>query len=287
MAQRVRIAAVGEVDEDLYLDELPASEGAPGGRDVGRLGGISVNFARAARWAGAEVAVYAAVGDDARGTRLRHWLEDAQLDAHVRVLPGASASQRIRVEGSGERRFCGFDPGVLAAYRLHPHELEELRDFDLIALPWSPEGAELFTQVATAPLQRARLVADFSQDSATDPDDPVGWLTPHLGPGSRLAAAFVGGRQEFVEPLRSLSRRTEATIVLTAGAHGAFALYRGEGLHQPTLARDLVDTTGCGDAFQGAFCARWCTGAPLADALQMGARCAALVAARRGAAVPR
>jgi fructoselysine 6-kinase len=283
MAQRVRIAAVGEVDEDLYLDELLVSEGSPSGPDVGRLGGISVNFARAARWAGAEVTVYAALGDDARGARLRRWLEDAHLAARVRVLPGASASQRIRVEASGERRFCGFDPGVLTAYRLEPHEIAELDDFDLVALPWSPEGAELFTQVATAPLQRARLVADFSQDSATDPDDPVGWLTPHLGAGSRLAAAFVGGRREFVEPLRSLSRRTEATIVLTAGAQGAFALYRGEVLHQPTLARDLVDTTGCGDAFQGAFCARWCEGAPLADALQMGARCAALVAARRGA----
>ena len=274
MASGVRIAAVGDVVLDQYL---PAAEAE------GRLGGISVNFARCARLAGAHVELYGAIGTDDRARRLAGELALAGLDAHVRSIPGPSALQKIRLAPDGERIFCGFDPGILAGYRLSAAELGELSSFDVVALTCSAELGQVFDQVVQADLgARALKVADFSQESpGGDPDRPETWVRPHL---DRLAVAFVGGRPDFLEPLRLLSESTDTVLVLTVGAAGAHALHRGRALHQPSVARTIVDTTGCGDAFQGAFTATYFGGGSLEQALAAGADCAAVVAGRIGAA---
>ena len=99
MARRLRLAAVGEIVEDVYLPE---------GRRF--LGGISANFGRGAARAGAEATLFAAVGNDERGDRLRALLPPAGIEARIRTLPGPSAEQKIRIAADGERVFCGFDP---------------------------------------------------------------------------------------------------------------------------------------------------------------------------------
>jgi fructoselysine 6-kinase len=261
-----RIAAVGEVAEDVYL---PDGEG--------HLGGISCNFARAAMRAGARAALYAAVGDDERGARVRGALAAIDLaELRLRVLPGATARQHVRVAADGERVFCGFDAGVLGEYRLSDAELAELTGYEAVAVPCSPESAAVFAQCLGLP-PSVRLVADFSQDSLADIESV---LRQH---GERLAVAFVGATTAAQEPLARLAADTGLLVVLTAGAAGAYALGPGPALHQPSVARSIVDTTGCGDAFQGAFTASWLRGAPLAESLRAGAELAALIASRRGA----
>ncbi len=43
-------------------------------------------------------------------------------------------------------------------------------------------------------------------------------------------------------------------IVVTLGAQGSYAYYNGESYYQPALsATKVIDTTGCGDAYQAAF----------------------------------
>ena len=182
------------------------------------------------------------------------------------MLSGSSALQRIQLAEDGERIFCGFEPGVLTGYRLTDAELAELPGFDVLALSCSPELAGVFAQVmALDPGGRTRRVADFSQDSpGGDPAHPETWLAPHV---DRLTVAFVGGQPTFLEPLARLSATTDAVLVLTVGARGAYALERGRVVHQPSVARTIVDTTGCGDAFQGAFTAAYFGGAGLEVAL--------------------
>jgi sugar/nucleoside kinase (ribokinase family) len=265
---RERIAAIGEIAEDHYIDD--------GNR---LLGGISANFARAAASVGARVTLFGAVGDDPRGTRLLERLRKSGLDAQVRVLPGRSACQRIRVAKNGERVFCGFEAGVVVDYVLLGTELEALAAYDAVALPCSPESRLVFEQCMSELPPKVWRIADFSQDTLAG--DAEGWIEPHA---ERLRIAFVGGTRDFAEPLRALSKRVETLVVLTAGAAGAFAFAAGEAYHQPSLARTIVDTTGCGDAFQAAFTVRYLESRTIADALHSGAALAARVASRVGAA---
>jgi len=269
MASSLRIAAVGEVALELFLPE--------GDR---HLGGISANFARGVTAEGARGALFASVGDDARGEYLRGELERVGLDClAVRVVRGRSAEQRIEVQPDGERRFVGFDAGVGQGYELNAAELAQLERYDAVAVPCSPESEKVFAQCLALPLG-ARLVADFSRDSpSAAPDRPQDWVAPHL---ARLEVAFVGGCEAFRAPLRELSRRGGGPIVLTAGAAGAFAFVAGQETHQASLADRVVDTTGCGDAFQAAFTVSHLRGEAIEDALRAGAALAARVAARRG-----
>jgi sugar/nucleoside kinase (ribokinase family) len=270
MATGVRIAAVGEVVEDCYQD---------GQRS---LGGISLNFARAAARLGAQCSLYAAVGDDDRGGRIHAALTaEPSIRKRVRTLPGVSAEQRIRMAADGERIFCGFEAGVMLDYQLSDDELRELTTFDAIALPCSPESKRVFEQCMAAKLS-APIVADFSQESpAGEPDDPASWIAPHV---SGLRVAFVGGDASMLQPLRALSSSADVLIVLTVGASGAYAFDRGEQHHQASLATNVVDTTGCGDAFAAGFTVAHIGGASVAAALLAGSELAANVAAKYGAA---
>lgn len=259
------LAAVGEICEDLYLPE-----GVP------RPGGIASNFAFHAGCAGTPAVLVAAVGEDEAGARLLEALVGAPIDAsRVRRLPGTSTTQRLRVE-RGERIFCGYEPGVAASLRLDAEDERVLARCDAIAC--SDGLPELLARcVELGP----RVVCDFSQDTdGNAPGRPDQWLAPWV---DRLAVAFVGGDPSFAEPLAALARSTRCLVVLTAGAAGALAFEGERRALQPALPVTVVDTNGCGDAFQGAFTAAWVAGASIEQALAAGARRAAAVASTYGA----
>lgn len=253
MAARLRIAAVGEVGLDRFVD-----------RGVETLGGCSCNLARAAAAEGADAALFAPVGDDPRGAEVRGRLAATALHLRVRTEPGVTALQRIRSEPDGERRFCGWEPGVVASYQLTPDERAELATYDVIAIGDTPAWEQCLA------LAGPRRTADFSQDAGTP------WRF------TGLDIAFVGGTPADLERLRP--RASPATLlVLTAGAAGAWAITPERVVHQPTLATAIVDTTGCGDAFQGAFAVARFSGASLEQSLRAAAQAAARAAGRLGA----
>jgi len=255
MATRLRIAAVGEISRDRYID-----------RDVTTLGGCSANFARAAAGAGAEAWLYAPVGNDELGRDALSALARTTIQLRVRVEHGATAMCPIRIAATGERQFCGWQPGVVASYRLNDAELAELATMDVIALADTPAWEQCIS------LRGPKLVGDFSQDQPMDRDF------------SGLHLAFVGGRTDDLDRLKPLAR--DRVVVLTAGAAGAWALRGNEVVFQPTVAATIVDTTGCGDAFQGAFTATYFAprdGGDLTAALLAGARAAASIIAHVGA----
>ncbi len=267
-----RVAAVGEIVEDHYLDD--------GARF---LGGISVNFARCARFAGAEAAVYAPIGDDARAERLWPLLASTGLTLRVRRAAGVTPEQRIVVGPDGERGFCGFDAGVLGDYLPSDEELDEIAQYDAVAVPCSLESRRAFRCIAAQAWAPDKLIADFSQDSPDgQPDRPDSWVAPWA---DRIRIAFVGGAAHHARALCALSRRVAPLIVLTAGEAGAFAFSRGRSWHQPTVAERVVDTTGCGDAFQAGFSVCQLDGGDIVASLRAGAELAARVARQRGIAV--
>lgn len=61
-----------------------------------------------------------------------------------------------------------------------------------------------------------------------------------------------------------------ATVVLTAGSQGAWAKNKHEHLHIQVKDKEIVDTTGAGDAFASGFTAAHILHLPLAECLQWG-----------------
>jgi sugar/nucleoside kinase (ribokinase family) len=85
--------------------------------------------------------------------------------------------------------------------------------------------------------------------------------------------------EEIVERvLHCLVEKTAAQLIVTDGAHGSWALTEDGVFHQPAFAVSAVDTTGCGDAFHGAYGAGLLGGLPLHGRMELAAWVASQVA---------
>ena len=77
--------------------------------------------------------------------------------------------------------------------------------------------------------------------------------------------------------LRRLAKKTTAQLIVTDGVRGSWALSDDNLLHQPAFSVVTVDTTGCGDAFHGAYGAGLLGGLPLSSRMELAAWVAAQV----------
>jgi ribokinase len=244
-------------------------------RGARRPGGIAYNFAVSAAREGADAVLVSCVGTDAAGERLVASMKEVGLDSTwVTRLDGRSTTQSLRID-AGERCFFGYDAGVLTRLRLSTPAKAMLRRMDVLACA---DGAPAL--LADCMGLGVKVACDFSKDTDGNTGRPAAeWVGPLL---DRLSLTFVGGSIDDVDALERLAASAPGPIVLTAGGHGAWAFLRGAHCHQPSLAREIVDTTGCGDAFQGAFTARHFAGDGLSECLFAGAQAAARIASLRG-----
>jgi len=73
-------------------------------------------------------------------------------------------------------------------------------------------------------------------------------------------------------------------VVVTCGADGCWYLEPGSATprHQPAFTVKVVDTTGCGDVFHGAYATGLARGMPVAERIRFAAAAAALKATQTG-----
>jgi fructoselysine 6-kinase len=265
----LRIVSVGECTIDHYLDLK---------QDF--IGGISLNFAVHSKRCGAEkVSLVSRIGND-HGARILQKLAKEGIDtSHVSVQPGATARQNIELTADGERVFPpgGYLPGVLEFYSLEETAVHFIQRHNVLVSALFKQIEPLFRQVMeTIPFEGWR-VADFLDLADYD----IGIVEQIL---RQLTIAFLSVDYEMVEQLRPLSRKAGGLIVVTLGKEGSAALRKGEPMFQPAVRPDkVVDTTGCGDAFQAAFTVSYWRNGDLQRALEDGAQWAADVLRHRGA----
>ena len=103
-------------------------------------------------------------------------------------------------------------------------------------------------------------------------------LTPNGTEATQLS-----GEADPEAAARALTARTGAPVVVTVGADGAL-LAHGDALERiPAPRVEAVDTTGAGDAFNGALASALAGGAALADAVREAVAVAADAVQRPGA----
>ena len=67
------------------------------------------------------------------------------------------------------------------------------------------------------------------------------------------AAQALTGKETIEECTLALDKLTDAQVVITDGANGSYSVDNGELIHQTAYKVNVVDTTGCGDAFHAAY----------------------------------
>lgn len=96
------------------------------------------------------------------------------------------------------------------------------------------------------------------------------------------AARLLTGRRDPADVLSELRHWTAGQVIVTDGERGSWAATGSEVLHQPAICISPVDTTGCGDAFHGAYASALLDGLPLCLRMEFAAWVASQVALHMG-----
>ena len=285
-----RIVVVGSYNHDVSLavSRLPA----PGETclSLGRLespGGKGSNQAIQAARAGASVAMVAAIGRDGPGDQALGLWGAEGIDARgvARLAEVGTGMAMILVDAAAENVIV-VDSGANA--HLAPAHIDAaasaISESRLVL-------AQLETPVASTirafELARAAGAATLL-NAAPAPEliDPALLALTDILIVNEGEGRAISGAAEALAIGENLAGRVARCAVVTLGAAGAMLFEPGRPVHAlAPPAVDVVDTTGAGDAFTGAFAARWAADGDAAAALAWGVAAGALACTARGAAV--
>jgi len=243
------------------------------------FGGCAGNIAYNLAALGGQPVVLAAVGSDGDEylARLRSW---GSTTEHVRPVADSLTAQAFIITDLDNNQITAFHPGAMQA----AHETAVPARNDLRLAIIAPDGR-------TAMLEHAQQLAAAKIPFIFDPGQGLPMFD-----GAELSA-FVE-RASWVavndyeaqmladrtgRSLEAMSRSHLRGIVVTLGAHGCELWEQGMKTTIPGVAAtEVVDPTGCGDAFRAAMLYGLEKGWPLADCARLGNRLGALKIASRG-----
>ena len=271
-------------------------------------GGKGFNQATASARAGAATTFVCALGGDAGGQLARTLAMNDRIDLRAAPCDAPTGTAGIYVDAEGRNSIViGAGANALLAPAFVDAQAETIASANVLLVQLESPSDAIAAAMQTAREHGvATLLNPAPANAATTRDllALVDILTPNETEFAGLIARHVG---EHIDGdaiatldqahLHALCRElaVAGTIVVTLGASGCFVSHaddalRGDDKPFYRIAAEQVhaiDTTGAGDAFNGALAAALAgePGAPLARHLQFASRYAALSTEREGAAL--
>lgn len=296
MAKPLQVVGLGMATLDvlLRLDEMPNWEGGiTRHQGFGLDGGGPVGTAMvAAARLGARAGFIGTAGNDmAAQLKMRSFLENG-VDTGRTVYRDAPDDQTFFVfvqAQTGERAFAGYERVGDSALR--PEELDR-------AYITSAEYLHLDGFHAEAALQAARWVKEAGKCVMLDGHKTDGPVPTHVrelvayvdvlicGSGFAQGLSGIPDAWEAREAVLAMGPRI---CVQTEGEDGSYTVTADERFHTPAFDVEVVDTTGAGDVFHGAYIVGLLHGWDAQKAAQFSAAASATKCTRLGgqAGIPR
>ena len=310
-----KVIVVGSfnIDHVWQCETLPKPGATLSGHYISGPGGKGFNQAIAAARAGAATAFICALGDDAGGVQARELAMADGIDLHAQSSDAPTGTAGIFVDAQGNNSIViGAGANAMLAPAFVAAELVDTVDSA------TADSCVLLAQLESPVATIAQALSVGRQAGATTVLNPApanAHSTPELlalvdilTPNETEFAALLQRHAGIdIDPktvttldddkLHALARQLLAhgTVLLTLGASGIFVSHaacvsRGDSnafYRIPAETVDVVDTTGAGDACNGALCAALALhrDAPFGEHAAFANRYAALSTQRVGAAI--
>jgi adenosine kinase len=243
------------------------------------FGGCAGNIAYTLAALGGDAVIVAALGND--GELYRDRLQRLGIDTRqVLQVEDTYTAQAMIITDADNNQITAFHPGAMQeAHRVGLPDRDDIR----LAIV-GPDGRD-------AMLRRARDLAAAGIPFVFDPGQGLPMfdgdaLKAFVAQASWVAVNDYEGRmlcERTGLSLEALSRSHLQGVIVTLGAEGCDVWVQGRCLRVPGVpAEQVVDPTGCGDAFRGALLYGLERGWPLVDCVALGNRLGALKIAQRG-----
>jgi len=287
-----RVAVVGSINMDLVVrcQNLPrAGETILAASSAEIPGGKGANQAVAAAKVGAEVSMIGRIGDDAFGPRLLSNLQAHQINTD-HVLPCSetpSGIAVITVDDAGENSIV-LSPGAnsLVSGEDVEHARAVIEDADVLLVQLEVPAATIVTALRIAKAAGVKTVFDPAPAPQVWPGEfaIADVICPNETEAGAMTGMAVNSIETAIQSAGVLSTQTGGLAIITLGSDGAvICTPDGDCQHIPTGVTNVVDTTGSGDAFAGAFAVRWAETNDPAAAIHFANAAGSLAATRLGA----
>jgi sulfofructose kinase len=242
-------------------------------------GGMAANAAVTVARLGSQVAFWGRAGDDAAGHEMRSAFIAEGVDVEsFRLFPdGRSSVSGIIVDRTGERQIANFRG-------LYPESagwlpLDQVASASaVLADPRWVEGAAVLFSKARALNVPTVLDGDVADAEVFERLLP---LTDHAVFSEPALASFAGSAGD--QRLAELSGRFGCRVIaVTRGDKGVSWIEAGSLHRQASFPVDVVDTTGAGDVFHGAYVLAVGAGLDVSDSMAFAAAAAALKCTHSG-----
>ena len=242
------------------------------------FGGCAANVAYAVKQLGGEPIPVASIGQDG-GNYLERLRQLGIATEHIAVLPDCYTAQCVIVTDRRQNQFTAFHPGAMAEAHLNAMPLDTGATVAIV----SPDGKQAMQEHAQQ-LHRAGIpfvfdpgqaISQFAGDELHALIDQATWLTLNEYEAFLLCEKTGLERAALASRLRGL--------IVTLSGRGCEIWTGGETtVVEPFQASEVVDPTGCGDAWRGALMVGLERGWPLTRAARLGNYMGARKIAHRG-----
>ncbi len=286
-ARRYDVLGLGAlaIDDLLYVDHYPAPESkARVHHRLRQCGGLTGTALVAAARLGARCGYAGLIGEDPLSVEVADGLRREGIDlapAVFRADAGVAHSTIVVDSTRGTRTVFSSLTGRIGAAAEQPEDSAIRSAAVLMVDHHGAAGTLRALRIAAA--GGGEVVADFERVA----EEPFSALLEEVGHlvVSRRFAAELTGRSDPAAAAAALRSPARRAVVVTCGAEGAWfhdAASDAPPEHCPAFPVEVVDTTGCGDVFHGAYAAALAVGADLPTRVRFAAAAAALKATRRG-----
>ncbi len=277
------VVSVGVYARDLYMFclRLPKTGETVNSHEYAEShGGKAANQAVAAARLGARTALITRLGKDSIGQIAYDLFQNENLDVSQIIMDDAvgTGASFIILDQKGLQLITNY---AGASARLNLKDIERAQpvlqaastlllqgeisaEISLFAAKLA--GAKTLVILDPSPVEVFSGIKRFENvDILTPNEQEAELLTGRSNPDAAMIAELTG----------------VPTIVITRGADGAEVFHRGKTTHVPSPRVEVVDTTGAGDAFNGAMAAGLDRGLDLNTAIEHACRCASFSVGRR------
>jgi len=215
-------------------------------------GGPAANAAVSASILGAKVSLWAIHGDDHNGKLAQEELEHFGVDcSNIKSVASAKTTvSGILIQENGERQIFPYKDETLklAIHDNAEHlDLNKVKTFDCVMTDSRhPNMNETVLKKARA--EQIPVVADFGNLDNWHLASYADYLI-----ASEECATQLLGKKDPEQALELLRQTKEQFVGITLGEEGFLYSVQDELKHIPAFSVDVMDTTGAGDVFHGAF----------------------------------
>ena len=287
---RIVVLGVFVADTTFRADRLPRIGETILGRSFALgPGGKGSNQAVAAARAGGRAHMLTKIGRDPFGAMALELWREAGVTSAATEHDAATGAAFIHVDdatGDNAIIVCPGVAGTLCAADVEARaELIAGASVLLCQLEQPMEAAVRALEIA----REAGVTTILNPAPAADLPEGTLALCDHVTPNESEAEALTGlpvaGPEEAERAAERLRGRGAGSVVVTLGERGALLSdANGARLVPAIRAGEVAETTGAGDAFNGAFATALARGAPPAEAVRFGCAAAGLSVTRPGAA---